>query len=143
MLFTADGAGEVPFLVAILADLTFGGVPKGSLLVATFTQLHCLDALVAEPSTVTDMGDIPFLVDDEVLITAGADLQMADTLIRTTRTPYVVLILRVPEDDAVLRRYDLVTATAQQLASSVTFCTGFQLKFNGGIKNSTHKCSLF
>ena len=47
MLFTADGAGEVPFLVAILADLTFGGVTKGGLLVATFTQLHRLDALVA------------------------------------------------------------------------------------------------
>ena len=81
MLFTADGAGEVPFLVAILTDLTFWGITKSGLLVATFTQLHCLDALVAEPSTVTDMGDIPFLVNDEVLITAGADLQMADTLI--------------------------------------------------------------
>ena len=113
MLFTADGAGEVPFLVAILADLTFGGVTKGGLLVATFTQLHCLDALVAEPSTVTDMGDITFLVNDEVFVTAGADLQMADTLIRAANAPYVRFIFRIPKNNTVLRWNYLITTSAQ------------------------------
>lgn len=85
----AFNTGKEVLFLTTLTHLTSRGLLQCTFTVTLGTDLYLCDTVLTQPHSITDVSDLSFLINHKVLLTLGADLEVAYTLIGTAGTPYL------------------------------------------------------